>query len=120
MMTRADKILIMLAIATIGGLYWQFWGHALISDEAEILVDGKAVVEAPLDIDRTYTVEGPLGQSQIEVKNGRIRFIRSPCTNKQCIHSGWLNQNGDFAACLPNHVSISLRGPDPRFDTINF
>ena len=120
MMTKSDKILIVLAIAMIGGLYWQFWGHPLISDEAEILVDGKPVLEAPLDIDRTYSIQGALGQSEIEVKDGRIRFIHSPCTNKQCIHSGWLKKDGDFAACLPNHVSISLRGPDPRFDTINF
>ena len=119
-MTRADKLLVATAVVLIGGLYWQFWGNASISEAAEILVDGKPVVEAPLDIDQTYTVNGPLGPSEIQVRNGRIRFVHSPCTGKVCIHSGWLKQSGEFAACLPNHISISLRGPDPRFDTINF
>jgi hypothetical protein len=54
------------------------------------------------------------------VHDGRIRFVASPCTGKQCIHSGWLDNDGEFAACLPNLISITITGRNPRFDSINF
>jgi hypothetical protein len=70
--------------------------------------------------DRLLEIDGPLGASRIEIRNGRARFISSPCRGKVCIHSGWLEHTGELTACLPNRVSIQLLGQHPRFDAVNF
>ena len=54
------------------------------------------------------------------MREGRVRFVDSPCPNKQCVHTGWLNQGGEVAVCLPNKVSVQVLADDPRFDAVNF
>ncbi len=53
-----------------------------------------------LGTDGIYSVEGALGETVIEIKDGRARIIESPCPNKTCIQSGW----SDTLCCLPNRV----------------
>ena len=65
-------------------------------------------------------VHGPLGDSVIEIREARVRFLESPCRGQQCVHSGWLDAAGELAACLPNRISIQLLGRHPRFDAVNF
>jgi hypothetical protein len=50
----------------------------------------------------------------------RVRFLASPCRGKQCIRSGWLAHEGDFAACLPNGVAVEVLGPERGLDAINY
>ena len=64
--------------------------------------------------------ESMLGDSILEVEAGRIRFHASPCRGQQCIHSGWLSRAGDFAACLPNRVSVALVSAGTRYDAISY
>ncbi len=70
--------------------------------------------------DRTIEIEGSRGKSMLEVSDGAIRFVDSPCRTKRCVHAGWLKLSGEFAACLPNQVSILIAGDKRRFDAINF
>lgn len=51
-----------------------------------------------------YEVQGTLGKTRFEIKDGRIRIIDSPCPNKICIHQGWDSP----LVCLPNNVIITL------------
>ena len=119
-MTRADQILILLAVCAMPFLYIHLW----FSDEPARLVQIQNGSDTPifetLQPDRMLRIAGPLGESIIEVSNGRIRFASSPCTTKVCVHSGWLTNAGEFAACLPNRISLTLVGLEPRFDAINF
>ena len=62
---------------------------------------------------RTYEVSGRLGITKIEVNDGRVRIVDSPCKNKTCIHQGW----GKHIICLPNDVIITVVSGDD-FDAI--
>ena len=119
-MTRADRILILLAVCAMPFLYTHLW----FGDEPAGLVHIRNGSNAPLietlHPDRTLRITGALGESIIEVSNGRIRFASSPCTTQACVHSGWLTYAGEFAACLPNRISLTLVGKEPRYDAINF
>jgi hypothetical protein len=119
-LTRADIVVICAALLTLPWLYQHFWGDGSRGETARIQVAGQTPLLVPLQRSQRYTINGPLGGSIIEVKDGRIRFVESPCRNKLCIHSGWLQRDADFAACLPNLISISVTGHNPRFDSINF
>jgi hypothetical protein len=64
----------------------------------------------PLDQDRTLEFEGPLQEhTVVEIRDGRARFVSSPCRDKICIAAGWLEEDQQWAACLPNRVFVQVR-----------
>jgi len=119
-MTPADRIVVFLAVITLPFLYIHYWGGNQAGDMAKIIVTGGSELLIPLDQDKVFAVKGPLGESTLEVLDGKIRFISSPCQGKQCINSGWLQASGAFTACLPNRISLYISGKGNTFDTINF
>lgn len=119
-MTWADKVVIAAGLALVVALYAAFWTGNEAGEEVRVLVDGHERERLSLSQDRHLDIDGVRGPSTVEIKDGRVRFIASPCQGKQCIHSGWLNHSGEFAACLPNRVSLYVVGGEARFDTINF
>ncbi len=119
--TIADRLIIGFAFLFLFWLYQLYWTNSKeSSDYALIYVMNQAPIQVDLQHPQTVTVQGRLGESQIEVKTGEIRFISSPCHNKFCLHAGWLKTNGDFVACLPNQVSIELHNhrKDTKFDSV--
>lgn len=64
----------------------------------------------PLDRDATFEVDGPLGVSIIEIADGSVRFVDSPCRDRICVAAGELSEAGQWAACLPNRVFVSVTG----------
>jgi len=119
-LTSADIIVICAALVLLPWLYSHFWGDGSQGETARIQVADQTPMIIPLQHSQRYTFDGPLGSSIIEVQDGRIRFVESPCRNQLCVHSGWLQNDAEFAACLPNLISITIAGRNPRFDSINF
>ena len=48
----------------------------------------------------------------IRAEKGRIRFIASNCPDQICVHTGWIDDVGETAVCLPNRVLIRIVGSD--------
>ena len=119
-MTRADILLTLLSLCLLAVLYSTLWGHAEPARQARIIVGSEQVAVLDLTHDQLYHVPGTLGDSVVEIKNHQARFLSSPCQNKVCVHSGWLQQGGELAACLPNHVALMLSRDEEGFDAINF
>ncbi len=119
-MTRADRILIILVVCALPFLYFHLWTADEPARFARIQNGSNAPVIETLQPDRILSVAGMLGDSIIEISNSRVRFVSSPCIAQLCVHSGWLTDTGEFAACLPNRISLTLVGQDPRFDAMNF
>jgi len=119
-MTRADVVVLALALALLPLLYVEFWHHGAAGEAVRIRVDGKPYKVVSLAHDRRVVVHGALGDSVLQIKDGAVRFVASPCTSKFCIHSGWQHDGGAFTACLPNRVSIEVIGSRVRYDAINF
>jgi len=119
-LTIGDRLLLALAIFSLGILYAVYWSHSVYGNQASIYVGGKHWSNVDLYENRIIKVKGKLGVSQLQVEDGKIRFISSPCDTKRCILSGWIQQSGEIVACVPNTVSVRILGPDPRFDTMNF
>jgi len=62
--------------------------------------------------DQTIELDGPLGQTIAEVRNGKVRIIASPCPNESCVRMGEIWRHNQFVACLPNQVVISVEAKD--------
>ena len=119
-MTRADRILLILVICALPLLYARMWYPDEQARYVRIQAGDAEPAVAGLSPDRILQVHGPLGDSVIEISESRVRFLKSPCTGQQCVHSGWLSAAGELAACLPNRISIQLLGRHPLFDAVNF
>jgi len=61
-----------------------------------------------------YKVQGAIGITTFEIKDGKIRIIDSPCPNKICVHQGWDSP----LVCLPNNVIISLEDEEGEYDAV--
>lgn len=118
-MTRADRWVVFLAVASIALLYAWLWRTSEPGALVEISVAGQASKVFSLNQNQVVTVQGKEGESVLEIRDGRVRFSHSPCREKICVRSGWLSKGGDFAACLPNGVSAYIPGAD-AYDAINF
>ena len=64
----------------------------------------------PLDAPRTVAVHGPLGDTVVQIADGAVRVLSSPCRNKICVRSGSVARPGQWIACLPNRVFVEVRG----------
>jgi len=119
-LTRGDLLILSLALLVVLTCYAVFWGRSVYGSEASISVAGHYWSNVDLYQNRRIEVKGKIGISVLEVKDGKIRFVSSPCDTKQCVHHGWIQHSGEIIACVPNTVSVRILGPDPRFDTMNF
>ena len=94
--------------------------HPGVPTAIAITVKDSTPLIYPINRNREIHVSSKLGESIIEIKDRRVRFLRSPCNGKICILSGWHQFSGDHIACLPNRISVSLLSEQERFDGINF
>ncbi len=80
---------------------------------------GQVVVEAsgvryrfPITTDRVESFAGPRGDTIVEISDATVRVTTSPCPDQICVAAGSISRTGQFIACLPNRVSVTLEGRD--------
>ncbi len=122
-MTRGDYIVLTLCALTLPALFVRYGLPGSIGTQARISVGNSIFAQVPLNRAQVVRVPGALGISEIEIRDGQIRFNSSPCPGQQCVHSGWAKRGGEFIACVPNRVRISVLGQGAGgdyYDSINF
>jgi len=120
-MTRSDTVVIILMIILLSFLYLKYWTFDTNKNNyAQITITGAPLQKILLNDNRTIKISGRIGETSIQIKDKKIRFLHSPCTKKYCIHSGWLKRTGSIAACIPNGITISIKNTKNLFDAINF
>lgn len=98
-----DWLLLLAGLAALGVL----WARQAGSLEGRVIVrvDGRVVQEVSLRLNRRFNVTGPLGDSRIEIQEGRVRIAADPSPRQLCVRQGWIPPGG-AAVCLPNRVSV--------------
>ena len=118
---RAGDIGVLLAGARAS---WSRWhcgrGVGDRGDTVVIRAAGEVVQTAALSRAQTFSVAGPLGTTQIEIEPGRARVAADPSPRQLCVKQGWLTLSGQAALCLPNQVSLEIRGRAPAYDTLGY
>ncbi len=90
------------------------------TEEGSVIVikaDGKTY-RYSLSQNRMITVPGTLGESVLEVKDGRVRFISAPCPNRTCMR-GSISRYPESLVCLPNDVIVQIEG-EGETDAVTF
>ena len=112
--TIGDKILVATLFILNGWLFMN-WGISFSEgDWVVVKVNQKEVARLSLGTDQITHVKGPLGLTEVEVKKGQARIVRSPCKNKVCIKSGYIRYADRLAVCIPNRVVVRIVGESHR------
>ena len=103
-----DYCVVAVAIGTFAALLVFVIQLSGAASEVSIKADDQLYVYR-LDKNQEIAVQGPLGTTEIEIKENAVRIVDSPCRDKICVHSGWLRNGGQWAACLPNKVFVNIK-----------
>ena len=64
----------------------------------------------PQDAAEIIHIPGPLGNTVVEMRDRQVRVRSSPCDNQTCVAAGIIQKQGQWIACLPNKVLVSIEG----------
>ncbi|MBN1574461.1 MAG: NusG domain II-containing protein [Deltaproteobacteria bacterium] len=114
MFTRADKILIV-ALIVVSALSYPairhfFSGGTFVSIE----VSGEERRVVRLGLDKEITVPGKIGDSVIRFDEKGVRFVDSPCVDKNCIEAGRIKKEGEVLRCEANDVTVRIIGANGK------
>ena len=120
MVTKYDKILFVAVVLAAVIIYF-FSGLPASQPGDQVIVEASGeVIEkfplADLEAGRQLPVAGPLGDTIVELGEGEVRIVSSPCPDKICVKMGWINRPGHVVVCLPNQVLVRIEG-DTRSET---
>lgn len=106
-----DYLIFFFALSVIALISAQVYSGTSSSAQITISgVEGRWVY--PLDQEQTVSIAGPLGETVVRIEEGTVRVLSSPCPEKLCIKTGRIEKPGQWIACLPNRVLITIRGRD--------
>lgn len=114
-----DWLILVCGCVFVASLVAVFW-RGPQGDTLIIRAGGKVYDQVSLQRARTVRVTGPLGITLIEIQPGRARIARDPSPRQLCVKQGWLSRAGEAALCLPNQVSVEIRGKTRAFDSIAY
>jgi hypothetical protein len=112
--TVADRLLLLVLLAaSIAGIFVSREAMSQ-SSEVSVEVNGRPAYTLPLDTDKTLTIEGPYGNTLIEIKDRRVRVREAHCPNQICVKQGWISRG--VIVCLPNRIVVLVGGGKARKD----
>ena len=66
----------------------------------------------PVETEETVIVPGPIGETIVRIHGNRAWIESSPCDNQNCVVTGQIARQGQWAACLPNSVLLMIHGTE--------
>ena len=108
-MTGLDRLIVVTLLLTV---FASFFLLGALPQGERVLVerDGRLLFSAPLAENRVVDLEGPLGRTRLEIRDGRARILASPCPTKACIGMGAITRRGELLACVPNELLVRIAG----------
>lgn len=119
MLRAGDAGVLLVGTGFVIGLTVLAWGGPR-GDTAVIRAAGQIVETTALTHTHSFSVDGPLGTTRIEIEPGRARVAVDPSPRQLCVKQGWLTQSGQAALCLPNQVSLEIRGRTTAHDSLAY
>ena len=100
---------VLLAAAALGGYY--LVRQANRPDKVAHLVYGtleRAQTDIDLREDADYSFQSNGYEIHLQVRDGAIAFVDSPCPDHVCEDFGWLSRPGQWACCVPAGVFVTI------------
>ena len=116
-----NDILLILAVLILAGGVWVYTlctrSHG---GEAVVTVDGEEVLRAPLSEPRTYIRQDQSGEvlNTVVIRDGRVCVESANCPDKICVHTGWIEYDGQLIVCLPHKLIVTVVGGEALTDAM--
>ena len=104
-----DYLAMVLAIGAVVGFSLFAFAETGAGSRALIQAEAGDFVYT-LETETAFSIDGPLGPSDLAIEDGGIRFVASPCRDKICIAGGLITEAGQWVACLPNRIFVRVEG----------
>ncbi len=102
-------------LLSLGIFVWVTLGaYGAAGDPGQVMVQaGGLDYLYTLSSDGVHSFSGPEGDTLVEILAHRVRVLASPCRDQICVAAGWLDQTGQWTACLPNRIFVRVQAaPD--------
>lgn len=89
-------------------------------DYVSVRVDGKEIARYDLSKDGEYSLNG--GSNVLKIEGGEAWMIEADCpqiSGKKCTAQGKISKNGQTITCLPNKLTVTVRGGDNDVDHVS-
>ncbi|OHB28652.1 MAG: hypothetical protein A2X84_06280 [Desulfuromonadaceae bacterium GWC2_58_13] len=120
-MTWLDRVIVLILLLAAGAAF-VLLGNAPRGARVVVEQRGRVIFSAPLAVDRTTTLTGPLGDTLLEIRDRQACITSSPCPHKVCIGMGRIAHRGELLACVPNELLVRIEGEqneEPSHDLIS-
>lgn len=115
---RGDYVVLLMAAVAAIACCLQIW-RPRDSGHTAVILTPTEERQYSLSRNTSITVEGNNGiVLVVEIDAGRVRVCKSDCPDQVCVHSGWLSENGQVAACVPAGVSVRVLGGSQKVDGV--
>jgi hypothetical protein len=95
-------------------LFCAFKAYGGRGQETHLVIQGRENTWVyPLSRETRLEIPGPLGLTEVQIHGGGARVVSSPCVNQSCVAAGLIHRRGQWAACLPNGVLLSIEAENP-------
>ena len=116
-MSKNNKIAVLILILIVALSAAAIFLRGILTSGGKIAViyqNGEVIREINLDAINEpieFTIEGDNGEkNDVRAEKGRIRIESASCPDKVCVHQGWIENGVVPIVCLPNKVTIEIRG----------
>ena len=82
-------------------------------------VNGELYGTYSLAIDREVTIKNGSHVNKFIIKDGSVQMIYSTCKNQVCVDTGKVSKTNSMIVCLPNKVSLEIKGGDSDVDVLS-
>ncbi|MGD9817520.1 MAG: NusG domain II-containing protein [Desulfomonilaceae bacterium] len=121
LMTLGDLVIVgSMVLFSLALMYWA--PHFIVNKTTliEIISGERPTGQFSLNTDRMLEVDGVLGKTQVQIKDGRAQIVNSPCSNKYCVNMGQIGDSGGVLVCVPNEIIVKgLSGVDNGLDAVS-
>ena len=110
LLKKIDWIIIIVSIFGICALFVFFYQPSQ-NVRLVIWADGTRTVRSLSDA--TFKITSKTGSVTVKVSDGKVRLIKSTCTDKWCIQMGPISRPGESMVCLPSKIMVTIEAEKP-------
>ncbi len=118
-MTNRDILLAGILVFLAFGIYsGNRWIGQSEPDKFVVSLDGQSIYEGSLKLDRTVEIRGGEIYLLLKVKDHRVNAIKADCPKKICVTQGAVYNTGQTIVCVPQKLTVTVKGGRKTVDAI--
>lgn len=113
--TLWDGVVVLLVLCAAGLILWYHSPTEATSLEVVVTWNQKELGRYPLSGQAqpvTLTLDQLAYPLTLQIEGEQVCILESVCPGEDCVHTGWIGDNGAMIVCLPNQLMVSITGSD--------